>query len=366
MRPLRPLKRRMSYEVVRRFPSSAALNPETQIGFVFKLAVAGDQRSLAVATQDRAIRLIDLERLAIVSQIAPAHDATITDIQAVPVSVAGNSTTFCSSSNDGTCKIWDLRQQAPVITVKVSNDSYDAPVFAASVSESGTCAVSCGSSISMFKFGDWKKFFEYTESHFDTVSCLSFSRHSGQADLLVSGSDDGMVNVYNTTDLVNEDDGQCPIMTLNTEDSVRQVFWSHATRMHVFSTTEALSVWEISTGARVCPNIDSIRSHPLVGSDETGWGYLVGMDASGERVLAGNSDGTLVEFSTATAQPINTFGKAHTGVIRSAVYLNSGKIVSDGEDGFLYEWAQATAANDLMSGNGHVRSQRVHSAARPY
>ena len=127
MRPLRPLKRRMSYEVVRRFPSSAALNPETQIGFVFKLAVAGDQRSLAVATQDRAIRLIDLERLAIVSQIAPAHDATITDIQAVPVSVAGNSTTFCSSSNDGTCKIWDLRQQAPVITVKVSNDSYLSP-----------------------------------------------------------------------------------------------------------------------------------------------------------------------------------------------------------------------------------------------
>ena len=359
----------MSYTTSRRFPASTGLNSESQIGYVFKLAVSADERSVAVATQDQSIRLIDVATLSLGTQISPAHGSTITDLQAVPLSVTGaaSGALFMSASADGTSAAWDLRQQVPVMTMKVSPNGVDAPVFASTVSETGTVAVSCSSNIILCKFGEWRKFHEYTESHFDTVSCLQFSRLAGQADILLSGGDDGMVNVFNTTDLVNEDDGQCPVMTLNVGDSVRSLHLSPS-RLFVFSTTESVSVWDTATGGKLRPDVDTIRSHPLIGSDETGWGYLIGMDSECSKILAGNSTGTIVEFDSESGEVSSSFTHAHTGVVRAAAYLRNGQVLTAGEDGVLCEWSRAADVSmDSWSDKASSgRSARAHASARPY
>ena len=350
----------MSYVSTRRFPSSTTLDAEGQIGYVYKLAMSSDNRSLAIATQDMSLRLVDVETMQMSCQIKPAHDSTITDIKAVPLEVGGSGSIFISSSNDGTCKVWDLRQQVPIITTKLSPNTFDAPVYAAAVSRNGTCAASCGTNISLFKFGVWRKYFEYTESHFDTVSCLDLDNQ-----ILVSGGEDGLINIYNTEDLVNEDNGQCPIMTLNVGESVRSFCIGNG-RLYSMSTTESLSVWDPNTGTKVCPDIDSIRSHPLIASEENGWGYLIGMNRECSRLLAGNSQGTLVEFDCCSNfSPICTFSTKHTGVIRSSVYLPDETLLTAGEDGYIYEWKLGTET--VYQTEGKMRANRFsNSNSRPY
>ena len=132
----------MAYKVVDRFPQHASIDPESQIGYIFKLA-AGKQ-CVAVATQDRALRLIDLETMKLVSQINSSHGSTITDLQHIPNTADSG---FISASQDGTCKVWDLRLNQAIVTIKLSNDTLHAPVFSACVSSTSapTCAASCGS-----------------------------------------------------------------------------------------------------------------------------------------------------------------------------------------------------------------------------
>jgi WD40 repeat protein len=237
----------------------------------------------------------------------------------------------------------------------------DAPIFGASVSSNGTCAVACGSEISLFKFGEWRKFFTYTESHLDNVSCLKFSTQ--HPDFLVSGGDDGLVNVYNTSDLVNEDNGQCPVITLNAEDSVRS-FQLCGDKMFVFSTTESVSVWDTKSGTKIRPNEDSLRCHPLVASDETGWGYIVGMDQEGRKILVGNSAGKLVEFEDLQVSKI--YDAAHSGVVRSCLYTRSGTVLTAGEDGYLYEWTESVAQQHFSGESVRSRSARSSASSRPY
>jgi WD40 repeat protein len=356
----------MSLVVRRKFPGSCnntAISAESQTGYIFKLSVADNEKSCLVATQDRCLRHIDLESFSMISQIVPAHESTITDIQAVP----GSDTMWISASNDGLCKVWDMRQSDPVVSIKVSNNVSDAPVFAASVSTSGTCAVACGTEIHLFKFGEWKRYFTYTESHFDTISCMQFSRLPGKADILVSGADDGMVNIYNTTDLVNEDNGQCPVMTFNTEESVRSVLFSSDENLFAFSTTESVSVWDPRTGGRFCPKIDEIRTNPLLSSEETGWAYIVGMDPSGSRLIAGNSEGNLVELEvSSTPKMTRIFDKAHSGVVRSCAYLHNGLVLTAGEDGYLYEWSVPVMTENSSIMEGRSKSARSSVSSRPY
>lgn len=352
----------MAYSVRRKFPAleSTFITPESQVGYVFKLAVSEDERQCMLATQDRCMRLIDLERFSLISQITPAHDSTITDVQSVPFM----SNLWISASNDGLAKVWDSRQPDPVVSVKVSPNTYDAPVFAATVSSSGTCAVSCASGISLFKFGEWRKYFEYTESHFENISCMRFAN---QSNMLISGGDDGLVNVCNTVDLVNEDNGQAMVITLNCEDSVRS-FKLTGSKMYVFSTTESVSVWDTTTGTKLIPNVDSIRSHPLIASDETGWGYIVGMNECGSRLLAGNSEGKLVEFETDRFNVTNIFNTAHSGVVRACHYAKSGTVLTAGEDGYLYEYGLSSGEieDNSFHQTGKSRSVRQIVSARPY
>jgi WD40 repeat protein len=308
---------------------------------------------------------MDLSTFTLGAQVTPAHDATITSISVVPSTVSGaqSGEVMISTSNDGTCKVWDWRApMEPVVTVKLSNDSRDAPVYAACVSETGTCAAACDTAISLFPFGNWGKYFEYTESHFEQINTLRFLGPT----TLASGGEDGLVNLYNVTDLVNEDNGQCPFLTMNTGNSVRSIHPEQTRNsLVVFSGTESISSFDATTGAKNMDDNDSIRCHPvLTGSDELmGWGYLVGYNSG--RVLAGNSAGVLAEFDLASNQMVSQFGSSHNTVVRSAVYLPDGRLITAGEDGMVMEW---TSGSQYAESNAHHHSRpnRVSGSSRPY
>jgi WD40 repeat protein len=251
------------------------------------------------------------------------------------------------------------------VTIKVSNDEYDAPVFGASVSSNGTCAASCDTNISLFRFGEWQKYFEYTESHYGVISQLNFS--SVHPNILLSGGEDGLVNIFNVVDLVNEDNGQCPVMTLNPENAVRNFFIDPFGKVYIFTGTETLSIWDCSTGGRVREDNDSYRSHPMLVSQNPGesLAYLVGMNSACTRLIAGNPHGKLVEFDVASSTVVGTFETGHTGLVRSALYLDQwDKILTAGEDGVLLEWRSGAAEPD--SSSGYSRLARHSVSARPY
>ena len=360
----------MSYHVVRKFPTSSGLNPESEIGYVFKIAQL--QNGLAMATQDRSVRILDLERWSLSHQIVPAHDSTITDIQQVPINVTGaqSGNLFITASNDGMCKVWDSRSVSPVVSIRVSNNSFDAPVFGASVSGAGVCAVSCDTNISLFRFGEWNKYFEYSESHFQTISFLQFSPLANQENILVSGAEDGLVNIYNVADLVNEDNGQCPILTLNPENAVRSCFLSPRNNMFVFTGTETLSIWDCTTGGRVMPDNDSLRTHPLLvgNAEDFSFAYLVGMDSDCNRLLVANASGKMIECDTCNYAVNKIFqDNVHAGVVRSAVYIRgTDKVITAGEDGCIYEWSSGPQDAPVQTTGSYSRLAKQSVSARPY
>ena len=135
----------------------------------------------------------------------------------------------------------------------------------------------------------------------------------------------------------------------------------------MFSTTESVSVWDTATCGKAHSDVDTIRSHPLLSSEETGWGYLIGMNRDCTRLLAGNSEGSIVEFDSTTFEVSNIFSSQHTGVVRSALYLDNDLLLTAGEDGYLYEWRE-TALQSLEAGEGKLssRSHRSTASSRPY
>ena len=271
-----------------------------------------------------------------------AHSATITDVRFFSETVAA------TTSRDGTFRVWDLRTPlGPAWTERLSTDSTDAEVN--SICSNGDMVVGscCKSEVFLYDWRKQKKFFTYSEIHFEPVTTIDFL--TGRANMLVSASEDGLINILNITDLDNDDQGQSPWVAMNTGNGVRD-FTIVDSNIFAFSPVEGISVWDFS-GNKIWGN-ESLRDHPLMAHDGS-VGYIIdahqvpGM--ANPAILAGSSSGNMALFSI-NGDDLDLCASfdspGHHGVVRASLH-HGNNFVTAGEDGQIISWTHSDLSANL-------------------
>eukprot|EP00927_Polykrikos_kofoidii_P078548 TRINITY_DN75361_c0_g1_i1.p1 TRINITY_DN75361_c0_g1~~TRINITY_DN75361_c0_g1_i1.p1 ORF type:complete len:409 (-),score=64.93 TRINITY_DN75361_c0_g1_i1:135-1319(-) len=314
--------------------------------YIFRLGCSCDGATLGASTSENSILTFDPETLQPVRRLEGHADA-VTDLGFFQAASGG----LASCSYDGSARVWDLRAaEACVRHFPVTSNE----VYSCSVGR-GDSALACAASekVHLFDVGQGKRMRVYKDAHTDVVNHVRF--HPVDTWKLLSGSEDNLVTVLDT----NEPSQDEALLTVIPNEECVRSFTLVGPRRDTLccaSTTDDLRIW--SLGEDDCGSKRAeflgLRCHPLLMRDES-FGYVVETfyDQPSEQVflLAGaGSDGDLVLFRVALPEPlpIATFrasmpGEGHVGIVRSALCMPGGSIVTAGEDGRLCAWREDNA-----------------------
>ena len=305
-------------------------------GYVLHLASSGGALIAAGKSSTNYLHIIEKATFQLVTSLGgrDAHSDTICDVEAL------DKFTAASCGRDGLVKIWDSRQPSrEVWSCKAAHASKDAEVNALA-SSGDLLAVSSGSQAKIFDIRTKGLYHEYTELHSEAITGMQFQ----SSRLLVTCSEDGMIAVADVYDLQNEDEGQAPLVAMNTQGGLRGLRVFDNT-IFAISATESLSVWNLDgTPRSEFDTVEKIRSHPLLDIDGS-MGYIIDIydePGVGYTVLAGSSrgDALLANISKPDLPVVASFRSegGHTEVIRDAVRDEHGHIFTGGEDGKIIQW----------------------------
>lgn len=280
-----------------------------------------------------------------VMKTIPAHAAPIHKLQTDPV----NDNILYSCSDDATVKIWDSR--TPLTnSVNTLTNSRNLPFFSLDVNHG---LISAGSQLkgtdSELVLWDLRKLDttlrSFIDSHNDDITETKF--HPTLNNLLLSGSTDGLVNIYNL-DIVEEDDALFQCINYN---SVHSAGFLTPNRIYILSHMETFGVFDLSTQQEFNPEdgetkgkINNDKDH---GDIRSKWDceYVVDLYAPGYIACGSNSEEVvkLYEFDPIKEDflPKNrlwTFAGGHGDEIVRDIKVVNGVAYTAGEDNHIRAW----------------------------
>ena len=293
-----------------------------------------------------------------------------------------HSTTLVATRDDGSVSMYDIRQphQASLCTRLPMGQA----ALNASLGYDGYLAA-VASSKARIHFLDLRKMSHvtngnnhhqattnegilgsYVDSHTDLVNCVEF--HPTIPSLLVSGAEDGLVCVFDTTQ-PTEDTALQSILSVGTP--LRKVGFAgdgEASKVWCLTGSETASLWDIASASPVVdfgPQLRETLSQSL-GNNNKPIDYLIDAhwNASSQELLlsAGNAagDAALFRLTSQTLpmsypnpqqwtslehskrqfiwEPCHWMTGGHRGVVRAVCHLSQSMILSAGEDARLCEW----------------------------
>ncbi|KAI2791167.1 hypothetical protein POX_c04023 [Penicillium oxalicum] len=181
--------------------SSLSLPPESYIYSIAR-SVPG---SFAAISSDDSLRVFDAAHLDHVTVVAAkTHDAGVTSLRSY---AAGESQLLATGGREGKVKLWDVRAKQAVVEMETARH---APVLSVACNAENNTIVSGTellSSQAVVAFWDIRSpqapRLQYVESHNDDITELQY--HPTRSNILLSGSTDGLVNIYDTT-VTDEDE----------------------------------------------------------------------------------------------------------------------------------------------------------------
>ncbi|MCJ1380626.1 hypothetical protein MMC17_003734 [Xylographa soralifera] len=311
-------------------------------------------RSLAAISSDDSLRVFDPVTLQVSADrvFENAHTGVVC-LEDVSVDVES----VVTAGRDGYIRCWDLRSGKQTVELK---DAQSTPFLSLAIAPGGT-AVAAGTELthSQATVQIWdlrstqSPVARYVECHNDDVTELCY--HPSRVSSLLSGSTDGLVNIYDTT-ITDEDDSL--IEVFNHEASIHHAGFLTDTDVYALSHDEQLSIYRLtppdegkSFNDEPCPIVFG-DMRPRLSCE-----YIVDIaTSSGSAVIAAGSYST----STLDLIPLNrTVGwelgrsrtvrllKAHDDEIVRTVYIDSqsSTIYTGGEDGVVKAWRPDEAAN---------------------
>ncbi|CAJ1450605.1 unnamed protein product [Effrenium voratum] len=308
--------------------------------YVLRLGCSCDSSALAVATSEHDLCILDPSTLKPIRRLQ-GHRDVVEDLgffQADPSCLA-------SCSHDGAAKVWDLRAAESARSFSVASHE----VYSCCVGRSDAL-LACAAShkVHLFDVAQGKQVKVFKDCHTDVVNHVRFHPQTGQ---LFTGAEDNLVVVLDT-EKSREDEAMVGVVPNG--ECVRSFTLVGPDRntLCCCSTTEDVRIWDVGGesfgGLRA--QFMGLRSHPLLmrgGDEDFGLGYVVETfydQPSAEVFLlagAGNCDLVLFRVTLAEAVPAAVFGGGHSGVVRSALCLPGGRVLTAGEDGRICAWSEA-------------------------
>ncbi|PNH41118.1 hypothetical protein VD0004_g5960 [Verticillium dahliae] len=306
--------------------------------------------SLASIPSDQQLSLFDPARLGAgpITSLPTAHG----NIKALRP-FDRSASTVCTGGDDGTVALWDLRNP-PSSALAARFAAADAPLTAlACDAASHTLAVGTEFANHQSSIALWDvrgaspaPRARYAEVHSDDVTELCF--HPAEAPgILLSGSTDGVVNVYDTR-AADEDD--VVVQTLNTGSVHRAAFMS-ASEVYTLTHDEKLAVFNLDAGyEKGTPVADfgDVRAELAcqyvanVTAKVDGSGAIIGVGSQDRQNfqlvhLARGSEKNSWVFDRASS--VGLPGGHGEEIVRAFCFYDDEQVVfTAGEDGYIKAW----------------------------
>ncbi|NXS51759.1 WDR89 protein, partial [Brachypteracias leptosomus] len=326
-----------------------------------KAAQSESSRFVAVSCSNKSIRVYNRETLNFVREYSSPPGV----LHGVRFAHASDSLVF-SACTDGTVKCWDIRSA----TQKAAQvfGGYPSNVF---ISFDINCSdlVVCAGTEKVEKdtflvFWDARGVTScasttreplgvYSESHNDDITRISF--HPVEPNLLVSGSTDGLVNVF---DINKDNEDDALISTCNSDSSVSFTGWSGKDYKQVYCMThdEGFCWWDIAQLDTEEPitllHVLDVRDAVCVENDPLH--YLVGglyhEKANKLFLIGGTSTGNihLISCGTGGLSLVGTLSGGHSATVRSFCWnLTDESLLTGGEDAQLLLWKPGAVERSL-------------------
>lgn len=263
-----------------------------------------------------------------------AHNGSVNRLRAVDEHVVA------SCGNDGLVKLWDMRTTK---AVGVMTNPKNVPFLSLDV---GHGLIAAGSELKNQDAGlyiwDLKKldspWKSLVDSHHDDITEIRF--HPTQRDLLLSGSTDGYVNIY---DLKQQDEEDAQLQLINFE-SIHSANFLSPTRIYTLSHMETFALHQLVD----LTTEESIEPQPTVFGDiREKWGceYVVDIYAPGYICCGSNTEGLLKLYQfDPTKENFDQLGaaisfpRAHGDEVVRDLVIHNGLVYTGGEDGTVKCW----------------------------
>jgi WD40 repeat protein len=297
-----------------------------------------DARLLAALLSDGRVKLYDLATLGAVGQVharAGAGTAALRDVAFVPT----DPTKVWVAASDGEITCWDFRTGAPVRSFSRPQGPgggrpdkervYSGP-FSLAVSPGGdVLAAGVANELHLW---DLRQPAEtplgvYTSSHapsppsYGTVRALAW--HPCVPHCLVSGGDDGVVNVHDVS-VAGEDDALAGVLSVGGAVASLGFFGPCGGFLWVATEFDGLSLWNVGSCARLA-EFPALRMQFLDAGLPVA--YLLGCHydppTGGLLLLAGGHDGTLLTFDV-TPTSVTLRGGSGQSFVAAAAADGSG------------------------------------------
>ncbi|KAH7483092.1 hypothetical protein FOMA001_g7086 [Fusarium oxysporum f. sp. matthiolae] len=282
---------------------------------VYVLDIHRTSVGLASISSDQFLSVLDPARLSAGPQRRlPTQHGNLTTLRVFD----SNASIVCTAGENGTVGVWDLRQGANVVQFQGKLDVRSTPSSKA----------------------------HYQEVHSDDVTDLSFNPSNPA--LLLSGSTDGLVNVYDTR-VADEDD--LTVQTCNVDASIHRAAWLSATEVAALSHDERCALYDVSEERA---NGDAVQDFGDMRS-VLGCQYVADitpkMDGSGAILGAGAQDKQGFELVFLAKNPngegwaldrensVGLPGAHGEEIVRSFCFFDEAHVVyTAGEDGNVKAW----------------------------
>ncbi|XP_061854769.1 WD repeat-containing protein 89 isoform X2 [Colius striatus] len=193
----------------------------------------------------------------------------------------------------------------------------------------------------------------YSESHNDDVTKICF--HPVEPSLVISGSTDGLVNVF---DINKDNEDDALVSTCNSDSSVSFIGWSGKDYKQIYCMThdEGFCWWDIAQLETEEPitllHVLDVRDTACIEND--GLHYLVGglyhEKADKLFLVGGTSTGNihLISCSSNGLSPVGSLCGGHSATVRSFCWnLRDESLLTGGEDAQLLLWKPGAVERSL-------------------
>ncbi|CDF33339.1 WD40-repeat containing protein [Chondrus crispus] len=285
-------------------------------GGVLSVAMSGDGSRVVSGSDDTSVRVWDVEKGAQVGEVLVGHTDWV-----LSVAMSGDGRHVVSGSRDRSVRVWDVEKGAQVGVVLVGHTGW---VWSVAMSGDGRRVVS-GSwdrSVRVWDVETGAQVVEALVGHTDWVVSVAMS---GDGRRVVSGSVDKSVRVWDV-----EKGAQVGEALVGHAGGVRSVAMSGDGRRVVSGSRDgSVRVWDVETGAQV--------GEALVG--HRGPVLSVAMSGDGRRVVSGSLDKSVRVWDVETRAQVGEALVGHTDWVRSVAMSGDGRcVVSGSGDGSVRVW----------------------------